>query len=134
MGYTTYEYYRDSYYGDSVEESSFAKWNMRAADKLQEMTNGSLTEEVVAEYDDRIQKAACALIDLMYQIDYKTKHACDPEGGNIKSMSSGSESVSFGNNETLVDKVLADKTAQERMMYEAVSEYLGCTGLLYAGV
>lgn len=53
---------------------------------------------------------------------------------NIKSMSSGGRSVSFGSNETLIDKVLGDKTAQNHLFYDTVCEYLAGTGLLYAGV
>ena len=70
----------------------------------------------------------------IYQIDYKTNHANDAKAGNVKSMSSGSESISFGSNETLVDKVLNDKLAQNRLCYDTVCEYLSGTGLLYAGV
>ena len=34
----------------------------------------------------------------------------------------------------VIDKVLNDKTAQNRLCYDAVCEYLSGTGLLYAGV
>lgn len=134
MGYTTYEFYRDKYYGDSIEESLFAKWEDRATDKLNFLTNGNITGEAIGEHADRIQKATCALTDLLYQIDYKTKHANDAKAGNVKSMSSGRQSVSFGSNETLVDSVLNDKAAQNRLCYETVCEYLSGTGLLYAGI
>ena len=118
MKYTTYDFYKEKYYGDSIEESLFPKWEDRAADKL----------------DQRIQKATCALADLLYQIDYKTAHANDPKNGNVKSMSSGGQSISFGSNETAVDKALGDKAAQNRLCYDAVCEHLSGTGLLYAGV
>ena len=86
------------------------------------------------EFDERIQKATCVLADLLYQIDFKTSHASDEKGGNVKSMSSGGRSISFGTNETLIDKVLNDKAAQNRLCYDTVCEYLAGTGLLYAGV
>lgn len=134
MGYTAFEFYRDSYYGDSIEESLFPKWEDRASMKLDQLTYGNINVETQAEFDEKIQKATCALADLLYQIDYKTAHANDPKNGNVKSMSSGGQSISFGSNETLVDKVLGDKAAQNRMCYDAVCEYLSGTGLLYAGV
>ena len=134
MGYTAFEFYRDSYYGDSIEESLFPKWEDRAADKLDQLTYGHIDDGAKSEFDVQIQKATCALADLLYQIDYKTVHANDPKNGNVKSMSSGGQSISFGTNETLVDKVLNDKTAQNRLCYDAVCEYLSGTGLLYAGV
>ena len=134
MGYTAFEFYRDSYYGDSIEESLFPKWEDRASMKLDQLTYGNINDETQAEFDEKIQKATCALADLLYQIDYKTVHANDPKNGNVKSMSSGGQSISFGSNETLVDKVLGDKAAQNRLCYDAVCEYLSGTGLLYAGV
>lgn len=135
MGYTTYDFYKDKYYGDSISsESLFAKWNERASDKLDFLTNGNITDEATEEYGERIQKATCALADLLYMIDYKTTHANDANAGNVKSMSSGGQSISFGSNETLVDKVLNDKTAQNRLCYDTICEYLTGTGLLYAGV
>lgn len=134
MGYTTFEFYRDLYYGDSIGESLFPKWNDRASEKLEQLTYGNINEDTLAEFDEKIQKATCALADLLYQIDFKTSHASDEKGGNVKSMSSGGRSISFGTNETLVDKVLNDKGAQNRLCYDTVCEYLSGTGLLYAGV
>ena len=133
MKYTTYDFYKEKYYGDSIEESLFPKLEDRAADKLDQLTYGNITEDAKAEYGERIQKATCALADLLYQIDFKTSHASDEKGGNIKSMSSGGQSISFGSNETAVDKALGDKTAQNRLCYDAVCEYLSGTGLLYVG-
>lgn len=134
MGYTTFEFYTDSYFGDSIAESSFPKWNERASMKLDQLTYGHINDDTREEFDERIQKATCALADLLYQIDFKTVHANDAEVGNIKSMSSGGESISFGTNETLVDRVLGDATSQNRLCYDTVCEYLSGTGLLYAGV
>lgn len=134
MGYTTFEFYESKYYGDSIEESLFPKWESRASDKLNQLTYGHINEDTLKEFDERIQKATCALADLLYQIDFKTSHASDEKGGNVKSMSSGGRSISFGTNETLIDKVLNDKAAQNRLCYDTVCEYLSGTGLLYAGV
>ena len=134
MGYTTYEFYQNEYYGDSIEESLFPKWESRATDRLDELTYGNITADALEEYSEKIQKATCALADLLYKIDYKTNHANDTNGGNVKSMSSGGQSISFGSNETLVDKVLNDKVAQNRLYYDTVREYLSGTGLLYAGI
>lgn len=134
MGYTTYEFYRNKYYGDSVEESLFPKWNERASEKLDFLTYGNIDDHALKQYEEKIQKATCALADLLYKIDFKTSHANDAKTGNVKSMSSGGQSISFGSNETIVDKVLNDKVAQNRLCYDTVCEYLTGTGLLYAGV
>lgn len=134
MAYTTYEFYKNEYYGDAIPDTAFSKWNDRASTKLDQLTFGNIDADAITEYGEKIQKATCALADLMYQIDYKNSHANDETVANIKSMSSGGRSVSFGSNETLIDKVLGDKTAQNHLFYDTVCEYLAGTGLLYAGV
>lgn len=131
---TTYEFYTDTYYGETIEESAFPKWLSRATDKLMMLTYGNITEESRSEYDTQIQKATCALMDLMYQIDLATKTATAKDDTNVKSKSSGGESITFGDSDTLVTKVLADKAAQNRLMYDTIAEPLSGTGLLYAGV
>ena len=131
---TTYEFYIESYYGDTIDGSAFPKWLSRATDKLMYLTYGNITEEKRIEYDTQIQKATCALMDLMYQIDAATKTATAKDETNVKSKSSGGESITFGDNDTLVTKVLADKNAQNRLMQDTVAEYLADTGLMYAGV
>ena len=87
MKYTTYDFYKEKYYGDSIGESLFLKWEDRAADKLDQLTYGNIDDTAKEEFDQQIQKATCALADLLYQIDYKTAHANDPKNGNVKSMS-----------------------------------------------
>lgn len=131
---TTYEFYKETYFGDAIEESAFPKWLSRATDKLNYLTYGNITEERRIEYDTQIQKAACALMELMFQIDIATKTATAKDETNVKSKSSGSESITFGDSDTLVTKVLADKTAQDRLMQDTIAEYLADTGLMYAGV
>lgn len=131
---TTYEFYSETYYGDAIEESAFPKWLSKATDKLMYLTYGNITEESLDDYGTEIQKATCALMDLMYQIDAATKTATAKDDTNVKSKSSGGESITFGDSDTLVTKVLSDKTAQNRLMYDTISEYLSDTGLLYAGV
>lgn len=131
---TTYEFYVNTYYGDAIGESAFPKWLSRATDKLMDLTYGNITEERCIQYNILIQKATCALMDLMYQLDVATKAATAKDATNVKSKSSGGESITYDDTETLITKVLSDKTAQNRLMYDTVAEYLSGTGLLYAGV
>ena len=131
---TTYEFYQKTYYGETIEESAFPKWLSRATDKLHYLTYGNITEEAYAEHNKQVQKATCALMDVMFQIDAATKQATAKDETNVKSKSSGSESITFGDKDTAVTKVLADKPAQNRLMQETIAEYLADTGLMYAGV
>lgn len=133
MAIVEFEFYKNTFYGDTIEESSFLKWESRAEDKLKALCADNLTEEALDEFRVQIQKAICALAEVLYKIDYATIHATD-EKGNIKSMSSGGQSISFGDSSTIVSAVLADKSAQERLLIDSAEDYLGDTGLLYMGV
>lgn len=134
MELTTYEFYKSTYYGENIEESAFPKWLSKATDKLHYLTYGNITEETDAEHTQSIQKAVCALMDMMFEIDKASRQAVAKDETNIKSKSSGSESVTFGDRETVITKVLADRNAQNRLLYDVIAEYLSDTGLLYAGI
>lgn len=134
MEMTTYDFYTKTYYGDSIDESLFPKWESRAEDKLNMLTCGNITEKALKEYNLPIQKSVCALADLLFELDKATKTATAKDESNVKSKSSGGESITYAENQTLVGKVLSDKAAQNRLVYDIVAEYLTGTGLLYAGV
>lgn len=134
MGMTTYEFYTETYYGDSIEESIFPKWESRAEDKLNMLTSGNITEKALEEHSISIQKAVCALADLLYELDKATKTATAKDENNVKAKSSGGESITYGDSQTVVTKVLSDRNAQNKLLYDTAAEYLAGTGLLYAGV
>lgn len=133
MALTTYDFYKNTYYGNAIEEAIFSKWEDKASDKLKAYCGENLTDEAIEEYDTKIQKAVCCLADMMYKLDECIAHATDAEKGNIKSMSSGGQSISFGNNDTVFTAVMADKRAQDRLMLDSIEDYLADTGLLYMG-
>ena len=132
--FTTFAFYTSTYYGDSVDESLFPKYLAKATDKLNYLTFGNITDDTLTTYSTQVSKATCALIDTLYGIDQSIKNAVSTDGSNIKSMSSGNRSVTFGDNSTVYDKAMASKDAQLSLMNDAISEYLSDTGLMYAGV
>lgn len=134
MALVDYDFYLNEYFGDTIDESSFFKWSSRAYTRMMPMLSRAITDADMGEHGTDIKKALCALADLLYQIDYSTKHATDPVHGNIKSMSSGGQSVSFGANDTLITTVISNKVAQDRLMIDTIGDYLHGTDLLYMGV
>lgn len=132
---TTFEFYQNTYYGDSIKESSdFDKWESRAEDKLRAVTHDNLTKEALKQFAEPVQKTVCAIAELLCEIDKATRTATATDETNVKSRSSGGESITYGDNKTLVTAVLSDKRAQNRLIYDTAVEYLAGTGLLYAGV
>ena len=132
---TSYEFYTSKYFGDIIPETAFNKYESRAEDDLNNLAFCRL--KYLPEYTDEIQKAACALAELNYQIDVAMKATGlneDGSGGMIKSKSSGGESISYDVGNNLIYVVLKDVKAQNKLKYNTAAKYLRGTGLLYAGV
>jgi len=134
MAYTTYEFYTTTYYGSTIQSADFAMWLSRATDELNYLTFNRITDEVLTEFSVEIQKSTCTIMDLLFQIDDATKKANSTDDSNVKSKSSGNESITFINNSTVISTVLADKKAQYSLMRNSISKYLASTFLLYPGV
>ena len=156
MAYTTYNFYKATYYGTAIAtEEDFNRLESRACDKLDTMTFDRLVSGLPADTRSatKVQKAVCAVADKLYEIEQAEKMAqsggfTTDESGNLvgkiaTSKSSGSESISFSATSSVKSAVLSavgDTQAQNRLCYETAREYLtGVTNddgvlLLYAGI
>lgn len=139
MVYTTYEYYTNTYFGDTVSSAGFAKWESRAKAKLDYLTENRITEEMLSDevFGNKIRMAECSVIDILFNIDKASQSAGVSENGEgkiIKSRSSGSESITYETGNDIFAKAAGDTGAVNRMCLNAVKEYLFDTGLLYRGV
>lgn len=133
--YTDFDFYTNTYFGDMIPEDSFEKFESKAADELDYITMNRIDDDMYSIYEVQINKAVCALAEVMYQIDNATKQANDKSmGGVIQSRSSGGESVTFASIPTVISAVLTDNNAQQRLMFDTVRRYLSNSGLLYQGV
>lgn len=132
---TTYQFYQNSYYGDSVSQNDFPKWLSRATDELNFLTNGNITDEAQTTFSNEVQKAVCALVDVLYKVDTLGKAAdSGVDESNIKSKTSGSESVTYGGVDSAYKKAVTDVKAKRDLEYETIRPYLSNTGLLYWGI
>lgn len=148
MAYCDYEFYTTEYFGNQIAEADFPRLIDRASDKLDFITMGNIKRySVDEEIEKKVKKSACSLAEILNEIETYEKASRESvgfeqtengmKGKVITSMSSGSESVSFsttGVNNSLVGAVLTDKTAQNKLFYDTVRDYLSGTGLLYAGL
>lgn len=129
----TYEYYRTNFYGEIIEENSFAKWQKRSTNKLNQLIFGK-AEQAAEVFPDKIGDAICALADCMYLVDKERSRALEPSAeSNIKSMSSGGESITFDVPKSIYQAVLQSKLEENKLYRTTIAEYLHGTGLLYAG-
>lgn len=154
MGYVDYEYFK-SIYGDSMPETDFNRLSWEACRRIDVLTTGKLKFAFPTNEDDAeaVKRCVCKLIDIAGQIEAATKRVNDAQGyvtdhngthgKMISSVSSGSESISYTakteSGSTVIDAVLSDKAAQDKLYRDTVREYLSFVGdangvnLLFAG-
>ena len=140
--YADYNFYTEEYCGNDISEDNFNRLAIRASDKLDQLTFDRLVDNFPS--DDRtatkVKKAVCALAEVIQSIEqskqansYETGADGTLKGRTIASISAGSESISFANNNAMA-AVAIDVKAQETLYLDTVRPYLQGTGLLYAGI
>lgn len=145
MAYADYEFYKNEYFGDTIAESDFPKWADRASRQIDVFTFRRLQSAYPSdEYTDRqIKLCMCDLAQKMMETDkYLKANTLNEEGHSnvIKSVSAGSESVTYATGETVYASVIKDERSRMAFYRVTLTEYLnGLTDadgvcLLYAGV
>ena len=157
MGYVTYDYYKSIYGEDSIPETDFNRLSWEACRKADTLTLNKLKFAFPTKEDDieAVRRCVCKLIEIAGQIEAANKRVTEGQGyitdesgalrGKVvSSVSSGSESISYTakaeGGSTLIDAVLSDKAAQERLYRDTVRECLSLVpdsngiNLLYAGI
>lgn len=157
MGYVTYDYYKSIYGEDSMPETDFNRLSWEAFRRVDALTLNKLKFAFPTNEDDAeaVRRCVCKLIEIAGQIEAASKRVSEGQGyitdesgalrGKVvSSVSSGSESISYTakaeGGSTLIDAVLSDKAAQEKLYNDTVKEYfsliLDSNGvpLLYRGL
>ena len=157
MGYVTYEYYKSIYGEDSMPETDFNRLSWEACRRVDTLTLNKLKFAYPTDEDniEAVRRCVCKLTWIAGQIEAANKRVSEGQGyitdesgalrGKVvSSVSSGSESISYTakaeGGSTLIDAVLSDKAAQERLYRDTVREYLSFVpdsngvNLLYAGI
>ena len=158
MAYTNYEFYTTEYYGDVVPEEDFPKYIERACNRIDGITFDRLVDGLPSDKQSnvRIQKAVCAVADVLYLIETVRKASIETvgtikredgsvTGKQIASLSSGSESISYvtgtnGTGKDIYSQAAMNKQVENVLIRQAATEYLqgvadaNGVNLLYAGV
>ena len=156
--YVNYEFYKILYGEDAMPESDFERLSWEAEKRVDNLTFGKLKFAFPVEEDDAeaVKRCVCKLIEIAAAIEAASKHVNEGQGyvvdettGSMRgkvvsSVSSGSESVSYTakseSRSTVIDAVLPDKAAQNKLYADIVKEYLAGVpdanglNLLYAGI
>lgn len=125
MGLVSYSYYKDTYLGEPVASSDFARYEKRAEGLVLGLIRKTAIEvdELSAELQEKIEDAICAEIDYLYNVGVETATYGRAAGG----FTVGKVSVQAGAGSGKV-------TAASSMICPAVYALLETTGLLYPGV
>lgn len=145
MAYADYEFYKNEYFGDTIAESDFPKWADRASRQIDVFTFRRLLSAYPEdEYTDKqIKLCMCDLAEKMMETDKYLKASALNEEGHataVKSVSAGSESITYATGETVYASVIKDERSRTAFYRVTLTEYLnGLTDangicLLYAGV
>ena len=158
MAYTDYQFYTTKYFGDAVTEEEFPKYAERASERLDRITFGRLADGLPEDEkaNTKVQKAVCAVAEVLYQIDSIRKASLDTVGvikhadgtvskKQVSSITSGAESISFatgtsGASDSIYARASMDKKVEAILIRQVASEYLqGVVDkegvcLLYAGI
>ena len=114
MAYTDYTYYTDTYKGFAIPQNAFDYYSERASEELQQRVNVDVSE-VLATYTNEIQKAVCAIADVLYD---------EKENGTVTSEKALSYSVSYD---------VSKKDSVDKSIIKLLYRYLSKTTLLYNG-
>lgn len=156
--YVDYEYYKSIYGKDAISESDFMRLSWEACRRIDVLTVNKLKFAFPTNEEDAetVRRCVCKLIEIAAQIEAAGKRVAEAQGYEqdegtgalrgkvVSSVSSGSESISYTakaeSGSTLIDTVMADKAAQDRLYLDTVREYLAFVpdangvNLLYTGL
>lgn len=142
-------FYKTEFYGNTIPEDEFAKYESMAEDKIHTLTFDRLAVGLPSDSRAavRVQKAVCAVADLLYQIAQETlsQTVTKDENGNchraISSITACGESISYTTNSaSAISKAVSDVSYKNRLICQTVSEYISNVpddkgvNLLYAGL
>ena len=145
MAYAEYDFYKNKYHGDTIAESDFPKWADKASRQIDVFTSRRLLSAYPEDdyTDEQIKLCVCELAEKMMETyKYLKASALNDEGhaSIVKSVSAGSESITYATGETVYASVIKDDRSRTAFYRVAITEYLnGLTDangicLLYAGV
>ena len=146
---TDIQFYKNEFYGNTIPEDEFAKYESMAEDKIHVLTFDRLAVGLPSDSKAavRVQKAVCAVADLLYQINSEmlSQAVRTDENGivhrAVSSITAGSESISYAaSSASAIGKAAADLSCKNQLINQTVWEYLSNVpndegvNLLYAGV
>lgn len=131
MGYTTFDFYKNTYFGNSITEENFPKVSARASEYIDYLTFNRINDEILQEYSIKIQNSCCAVAEFLNDIDtYNASTSNNSDNRQISSKTVGSISVKYASKVSYIESYINDTSKIDTHIYELVSRYLVDTGLM----
>jgi hypothetical protein len=140
MALIDYEFYKNEYSGNAVPEESFLTCQRQAETYLDRVTFGRIEpkDEVYGQWIygkfiefgsgelQMLKNGLCALTETVYKLHKAEEQALsgNSDSGNIKSRSSGGESISYESQSTAYNEALKDETKKKTLYKNALMEWI----------
>lgn len=148
MALVNMNYYENKYLGSAIEDDDdFARYLRKSTILFNRFTFGSVVENdgeygmivrrsflpFTDEEMDAIKYGICAMCDVLYNIDKaeKTALAGNADSANVKSRSSGGESISYDSAKTVYSNAIGDTKARNELLRSALMENMDITVFRY---
>ena len=113
MAYADFQYYKDTFLGNVIEEIEFPRLSLRASEYIDAHTGGVIPR--LSAIPEEVQKATCAVAEKIQTYESEAE---------VASESVGSYSVTYK----------TSNATYEQELGKVLRLYLGNTGLLYRGL
>ena len=137
-------FYEDKYGGNAIDDELFDRLYRKAENILNRMTFGRICavdgvygqrilycthEEFEAFTEEELaalKYGMCSLMEAVMKLDNAEQQALagNSSSANVKSRSSGGESVSYESRKTAYDEALTSSTKREELFRDALMEYM----------
>jgi len=125
-----YDYYKNTYGGSSIPESSFELYSKKASVRINYFTSNKITEILL---NNDIKDSLCEIADLLQEQD-KLIESQNNDQQEVASETVGPHSKSYVNKASLRDKRILTKEELNSECYKICYRYLAHTGLMYRGI
>lgn len=135
------ENFFENTYGGAVADDSFKRLLIKAEAFLNKRTFNRIIQNESGEYGQivygkflpfteqeltALKYGLCSLVDTLAKLEKVETQALDgnENPGNVKSRSSGGESISYESRKTIYDGALSDQTQKGELLRNALMEYI----------
>lgn len=134
MIYADYDYYRNEYFGNAVQELDFQRLALHASQYIDYITRGRARSDI-----EEVKMCCCALAEQQQTIETAqalakiSLSAGAVDGAEVQSETVGSWSRSYRSGGDSAQSAAQAEAAAKSVMLDIARRYLANTGLLYRG-